>query len=110
MDKSLITKNKIEPLILTSLYPFLVFSIFSSNLVDSSIFILISSEVNLLLSSVYIKLTSSSSVSGLLSFKSCKISFSHSVIFYLYPAKFTILSSLYYSIYGYSFFTTSAKS
>ena len=109
IDKSFITKNKIEPLIDTSLYPFLVNSIFYSKIVDSSIFTLISSEVTFELSKVDIKSTSSNKVSGLLSFNNCKISFSQSVIFFLYPAKLTILSSLYYSIAGSSFFTTSAN-
>ena len=82
IDKSLITKNRIDPLIETSLYPFLVYSIFYSKIVDSSILILISYDVTLLLSNVDINSISSSKVSGLLSFNIYKINFSHSVTFF----------------------------
>ncbi len=110
MERSFITKNSTDPLIETLLYWLRVFSIFYSKTVDSSIFNFISSEVSLELSRVDINSTSSKRVSGLLSFNIYKISFSHSVILFLYPAKLTILSSLYFSIMGYSFLTTSANS
>ena len=83
MERSFITKNKIEPLTLIYLYWFLVSSIFFSKIVDSIILLLISSLVFLLYSRVEIKLTSSNKVSYLLSFSNCNINFSHSIIFFL---------------------------
>jgi hypothetical protein len=57
--KSFITKNKIEPLTDTSLYEFLVYSIFFSSSADCTNLTLISSDVTLDNSNVEISSTSS---------------------------------------------------
>ena len=110
MGRSFITKYKIEPRILTSLYWFLVSSNFYSSIRDSWIFLFISSQVFLLCSRVEIKFTSSSKVSYLLSFSSYSISFSNSDFFCLKHTKFNWFSYRCYSFKGSSFIITSDKS
>lgn len=106
---SLITKNKMLPLIETVLYAPRVTSIFSSSIVLSSILITISLDIYLDVSRVVINYASSKIFSALLSSSNYNIYASDSFIILLYLAKFIIFSSLYRSTSGFSAFTTSAN-